>query len=117
MQEGRWGWAIVAAEAVAGAAASAGASIIETVGELASLIRREDGEGEPGNSKPKRGVCNGSPVVKAYARGGCDALCMHDVSCSITAAEPMGGSARPAHNAIAQDFALLFNSILLLLHL
>lgn len=50
-QEGRWGWAIVAAEAVAGAAASAGASIGEAVGELASLIRREDGDSD---GKPKR---------------------------------------------------------------
>lgn len=82
-QEGRWGWAIVAAEAVAGAAASAGASIGEAVGELASLIRREDGEGEPGDGKPKLGVSSGSPLPKAYVHGGCrHALCMHGVSCS-----------------------------------
>ena len=56
MQEGRWGWAIVAAEAVAGAAASAGASIGEAVGDLASMIRREDSDGEPGDGKPKQGV-------------------------------------------------------------
>ncbi|KAK9822688.1 hypothetical protein WJX81_000906 [Elliptochloris bilobata] len=53
---GRWGWALVAADAVAGAAASAGASIGEAVGGLASLVRREDGDGEPGDGKPKPGA-------------------------------------------------------------
>ena len=65
-QEGRWGWAIVATEAVAGAAASAGASIGEAVGELASLIRREDGEGEPGDGKPKRSA-NATGLLSATA--------------------------------------------------